>query len=216
MLNGTDSAAIEARLRAVEQRTGARVVVAVVARTGRFHELCWRAFALGAALGALCVVLADGLHPQWVTSQTALVTAVLILGAGLALAALAAAWPAFARLFMTFTRAEAAVHARALALFVERGCGATPGRNAVLMLAGRYERAIAIVADAAYRDRVDTAGWQQVVDAATASMARGDARAAFIAALDALEALLVARGFAPMPGQALAPADAPIDLGDDR
>src|SRR5665213_1229743 len=177
MLSTADSAAIEERLRGVERRTGAQVVVAVVPRSDRFHGLRWRAFALGASVSALATVLADIVRPDWVTAYTAIVTAAAILGTAIACAALATVWPAFARLFLGYARAEAAVHQRALALFVERECFATPRRNAVLMLAGRYERAIGAVGDSAYRGRIDASGWQRVVDATTAGLARGDARA---------------------------------------
>jgi uncharacterized membrane protein len=195
MLSTSDIAAIEARIRAIEARTRAQVVVALVARTDRFHGLRWRAFALGAAAAAFVVVLLDVARPDWVTSRTAIVTAAAIIGAGLACTVLATFMPAFERLFLSWTRAQAEVRRRATSLFFERELFATPRRNAVLLLAGRFERAMAVVGDSAYRDRIDAAGWQRVVDAATAGMAAGDARKAFLAGLDALESLLVAQGF---------------------
>ncbi len=195
MLDTSDATAIEERIRAVEARTGAEVVVALVARTDRFHGLRWRAFALGAALAALFVVLLDVARPDWATSHTAIVTAGAIIGTGIACAALATVWPAFERLFLPFTRAQAEVRQRAAALFHERELFAAPRRNAVLLLAGRFERAMAVVGGSAYRGRIDAADWQRVVDATTTGLAAGDSRAAFVAGIDALESLLVAHGF---------------------
>ncbi|MEP7062155.1 MAG: TPM domain-containing protein [Betaproteobacteria bacterium] len=195
MLSTSDIAAIEARIGAIEAHTGAQVVVALVARSDHFHGLRWRAFALGAAAAAFVVVLLDLARPDWVTSHTAIVTAASIIGAGLACTLLATFVPAFERLFLPWTRAQAEVRRRATLLFLERELFATPRRNAVLLLAGRFERAMAVIGDGAYRDRIDTADWQRVVDATTPRLAAGDASAAFLAGLDALESVLVAQGF---------------------
>ena len=56
-MTGADLAAIEARIRAFESRTGVEAVV--VDRSDRYHGLRWRAFAVGASLAALGVVVAD-------------------------------------------------------------------------------------------------------------------------------------------------------------
>lgn len=216
MLSPSDAAAIEACLCAVETRTGAQVVVALVERTDRFHGLRWRAFALATAIAALAVVLADVLRPGWVTSNTPIVASVFIVGAGLACALLASYWPAFERLFLQHSRAHAAVNQRALALFLQRELFATPGRNAVLLLAARFERTLAVIGDTAYRGRVDEADWQRVVDAATTAMGEGNARVAIVAGLEQLESLLVAKGFVAhgMPSNDL--PDAPVEIDTSR
>ena len=85
-MTGPDLAAIEARIRAFESRTGVEAVAAVVDRSDRYHGLRWRAFAVGTSLAALGVVTADVLRPDWTGAHAALVTAVTILAAGLACA----------------------------------------------------------------------------------------------------------------------------------
>jgi putative membrane protein len=216
MLSTADAAAVENRIRAVEARTGAQVVVALIARTDRFHGLRWRAFAMGAAMAALAMVLADLWRPDWVSSHTVIVTAAVIVGAGLACAALATGWPRFERLFLSFTRAQAEVRQHADSLFLERELFATRRRNAVLMVAGRFERAMAVVGDINYRGRIDAAEWQRIVDATTAGLSAGEPRAAFIAGLDALESLLLAKGFVAQDTQDNDLPDAPLDIGDVR
>ncbi|MEO6928805.1 MAG: hypothetical protein ABI190_06520 [Casimicrobiaceae bacterium] len=213
MLNPADAVAIEERLRAVERRTGVQVVVAIATRTARFQGLRWHAFAMGAALSALVVVMADVARPDWITAYTASITAIAILGTGLTCATVATAWPRFERLFLAFPRAEAAVHQRAQALFLERELFATPRRDAILLLLGRFERAMAVIGDVGFRGKFDRVAWHRVIDAATSRLARGDERAALVAGLDALDAMLpaLADGTPSQDGQL---PDALLDIGD--
>ncbi|HEY7901997.1 MAG TPA: hypothetical protein VIH36_00980 [Casimicrobiaceae bacterium] len=214
MLTADDAAAIAARVRAFEARTGAQVVVALVDRSDRFHGLRWRAFALGSGAAAVAVVAADAWRPDWVTAHTALLTVTATLGVGLALALAASCWPRFARLFLQHSRAHAAVNQRARVLFLERELFVTPRRDAILMLAGRFERVMAVIGDTAYRGRIDDDDWQRVVDVTTAGLAAGETRAAFVAGLNALEQLLVARGFVAGGGEGNPLADAPLEIDD--
>jgi uncharacterized membrane protein len=195
VLADADVAAIEARIRAFEARTGVEAVTAVVPRSDRYHGLRWRAFAFGVALAALAVVLADILRPDWLHAYAILFAVATILGAGLACALLATVSPAFERLFLQRERAEAEARQRATALFLAHDLFATPSRNAVLLLASRYERVAVVLGDRAYDGRVTAGEWKGIVDAMTPPFASGDALAAFTAGLDALEALLVAKGF---------------------
>lgn len=194
-MTGADLAAIEARIRAFETRTGVEAVAAVVDRSDRYHGLRWRAFAAGASLAALGVVAADVLRPDWTGAHTALVAAVTILAAGLGCALLATLSRRFERLFLQRERAEAEARQRAKALFLERELFATPDRSAVLLFASRYERVAVVVGDRGYDGRISAAEWDSVVAAMTAPFGDGDATAAFTAGLEALEALLAQKGF---------------------
>ena len=101
----------------------------------------------------------------------------------------------FERLFLQRERAEAEARQRAKALFLERELFATADRTAVLLFASRYERVAVVVGDRGYNGRVSEAEWASVVVAMTARFREGDAAAAFAAGLDALERLLVEKGF---------------------
>ena len=81
-LQAAESDALDIRIAAVEARTGVQVLAAVVPRSDSYLELPWKAFALGAALAALGVALAD----RW---TAALAPALAILGAAAASALLA-------------------------------------------------------------------------------------------------------------------------------
>lgn len=216
LLSEASAAAISARIRTIDERTGARVVAALVRRSDHFHGLRWRAFALGASLAALCSVLEAWWQPQWNTGYTVLANAVFILGAGLTFAVIATFVPAFERLFLQRPRAEAEVRQRAKTLFLERELFATPGRNALLLLAGDFEEAVALYADRHYDGRVSHAEWKAVVAAMTPNFRRRDYLPAFIAGLDALETLLLAKGIRAQPGDGPVAADPLIQIEGDR
>jgi putative membrane protein len=212
-----DLAAVEARIRAFEARTGTEVVAAVVERSDRYHGLRWRAFAAGASLAALGIVIGDLLRPDWTGAHASLGTAVTILAVGLACAVLATFSRPFARLFLQRERAEAEAHQRARALFLERELFATSDRTGVLLFASRYERVAVVVGDRGYDGRVSNAEWESVVRAMMTHFRDGDAAAAFIAGLDALEGLLAEKGFHRGDGAPNVLPDRPLEFdGDER
>ncbi|MBS0319844.1 MAG: hypothetical protein JSR18_04820 [Proteobacteria bacterium] len=193
-LSEEGAAAIAARIRTVEMATGAEVVAAIAGPSSWYHGLRWRAFALGAVVAALVGVVADLAAPQWLTAHAALAAAALIVGIGLACALVATLVPGFARLFLQRVRAEAEVRQRAEALFLRRQLFATARRNAILLYAGTFERAIAVLPDRGYDGVVAADEWNVVVAAMTPRFRAGDARDAFLAGLAALEGLLLAKG----------------------
>ena len=212
---GADLAAIEARVRAFETRTGVEAVAAVVERADRYHGLRWRAFAAGTSLAALAVVAADVLRPDWTGAHASLVTAAAILGAGIGCALLATLSRRFERLFLQRERAEGEVRQRAKALFLERELFATPDRSAVLLFASRYERVAVVLGDRGYDGRVSAAEWDGVVAAMTSRFSDGDATTAFIAGFDALEALLIEKGFHGNGERRNILPDRPLEPGGD-
>ena len=214
-MTGADLAAVEARIRAFEARTGIEAVAAVVERSDRYHGLRWRAFAAGASLAALVTVVADLLRPDWTGSHASIVTAVAILAVGLACALVATLSRPFERLFLQRERAEAEARQRAKALFLERELFATPDRTAVLLFASRYERVAVVVGDRGYDGRVSEAEWQSVVTAMTMPFREGNAAAAFSAGLDSLEVLLVEKGFRGGAAAANVLPDRPLEPDED-
>jgi uncharacterized membrane protein len=212
VLTHADAAAIETRVRAIEAATGAQVVVAIVGRSDVYHGLRWRAFAFGAALAGFAVVASDLLRPDWVTAHAAIFNALAILGGGAFLALVAHFSPAFARLFLERDRAHTEVRQRAEALFLERELFATEERNAVLIVASRYERVVVIWPDTGYRGRVTEADWQRVVDPMLPAMRDERTSEALAAGLLALEALLVEKGCRWKSGGSNAFPDMPFEV----
>lgn len=215
-MTSAELATVEARIRAFEARTGAEAVAAVVARSDRYHGLRWRAFAFGASFAALAAVAFDLARPDWTAAHASLATAIAILATGLTGALLATFTPTFERLFLSRERAEAEVRQRARSLFLERDLVATPGRNAILLLASRYERVTVVLGDRAYDGRIDSADWQRIVDAMTPPFQAGQEALAFGAGLDALETLLVTKGFRRDGMTRNVLPDRPLQPGDER
>ncbi len=209
LLTPSEATAVEARVRAVETATGAQVVVAIVERSDVYHGLRWRAFAFGASLAALVLVATDLLRPDWITAHSALIHALAILSSGAVLALAAHFSPAVARRFLERARAETEVRQHAESLFLGRELFATPERNAILLLASRYEHVVVVWSDTAYRGRIAEAEWRSVIDPMMVSMRGGRTGDALLAGLAALETLLVEKGCRWEPGVNVL-ADRPI------
>jgi putative membrane protein len=210
-LGSEEAGEVERRVAALEARTGVQVVAAVVERSDHYPEIPWAAFALGVSAAALATAVAAGLRPGWEGGAGGLLQAVAILAAGGATALAAAASPGLARLFLRRPRAEGEVLQRAESLFLEREVFRAPGRTGVLILASRFERRVVVVPDAGFRGRVAPEEWGAVVEAMRPALAAGRAGAAFLAGLDALEALLARRGFAPGAGAGPGLPDRPVE-----
>jgi putative membrane protein len=194
-LSPADSKTIETLAANVESRTGVHVVVAAIEKADNYVELPWKAFALGASMAAFATVLSDLWRPQWVTSETALVSAFVVLGAGSACALLAIFIPRFARLFLRATRGHLEVQQYARSLFLTRELFGTRSRTAVLILISRFERRVEILPDVGLHDRVTEAEWRRVVDVMAVRMREARPVHAAQEGLAAVEHLLTSKGF---------------------
>lgn len=216
MLDPVQLRSVEARLRAVEGRTGVQIVVAAIERADVYHGLRWRAFAFGAALLGVSVALCGILRPGWIPAPASFFAVAAVLGAGLVFALAATLSPAVARLFLEPLRAQAEVRQRAATIFLERELFATSARTAVLLLACNFERLAVARADRGFGSRVTDEEWQEVGDAATAQLRAGRMTEGLIAALDALERLLASKGIAPTAGATNELPDRPVAEGGAR
>jgi len=201
---------LEARVRALEARTGTQAVVALVDRADVYHGLRWRAFSLGAALAGAAVFLAAALRPPGPDPRSAVAA---VLGAGLVLALAATLAPGFARLFLEPLRAGAEARQRAESLFLERELFRTRGRTAVLLLACRFEREAVVLPDRGFEGRVSGEDWRGVRAAILPPLRAGRAAEALLAGLEALERLLLARGFTGSAGDPNDLPDRPVAGG---
>jgi putative membrane protein len=214
-LSPAEADAVAARVAAVELRTGAQVVTAVVSRSHAYPQLPWKAFALAASLAGFAVVLADTLRPSWVSTTAVLLQTVAVLAAGGAAALLVIFVPPFARLFLRPPRRDFEVRRCAESLFMQHEVFATRERNGVLLLLSLFEHKVEILPDRGYAGRVTGADWQRVVAAMTPRLQDGHAADALLAGLAALEPMLGANGFAGGAGAANELPDRPIDTDGD-
>ena len=186
-LSENDRQGITERAERLEERTGVQVVAVLVDKCDAYPEIPWKAFALGAALAALAVAL--GL-------QGAILATLALLGAGAAAALATIFLPAFARLFLVAGRRDAEVRQYAESLFLRHALFNTRNRCGILILVGLFERSVVILPDSGLRERIGDAELKDIVALMTPALSGGRQAAALQDGLNALEALLVARGFA--------------------
>jgi putative membrane protein len=183
---------LDRRVAEVERRTGAQVVLAVVERSDVYAELPWKAFALGAGLVGLVVVLVDLFRSAWITSTAVLIAVAVTLIAGAAASALCITVPVFARLFLDRTRAEVETRQYAESLFLSRELFATRQRSGVLLLVSMFERTVVVLPDAGSAKRLGPAGPAEIVASMTAVLATGQVVPALETGLSELERRLAA------------------------
>lgn len=183
------------RVAALEARTGAQVVTVVVRRCDSYPEAPWKAFALGAALAALFAALRSQWAHDWEAGASAVYHAVAILGAGATLALLTVFTAPLARLFTERTRRRVEVGQYARSQFFDRSLDRTRGRTGILLLVSLLEREVVLLADDGFEGRIDNEDWRQLTDRLTLLLRHAGTLAALRAALEGLEALLLARGY---------------------
>jgi putative membrane protein len=206
---------ISARVAALEARTGTQVVTAVVGKSDSYPEAPWKAFALGAVAAALACVIwqlaASGWSPG--TPETGHVLVILASGAFLAL--LTVVHSPFARLFVDRFRRDLEAKEFAQALFFRRGLDRTRRRMGILLLVSLFERKVVILADAGFDGRFDAHDWAALTGRITYLLRHSTTSIALQAGLEAMEAMLLERGFASS-GTANELPDAPLEPKDDR
>ena len=184
-LSETERRDIAERAARLEARTGVQVAAAVVCRCDAYPEIPWKAFALFSGLALLAASL---WHPDAVLGGLTF----LLGGAAAALATVFL--PGFARLFLDAARREAETRQYAAAFFLANGLSRTQRRNAVLVLVGVFERSVVVLQDSGLA--LAETELQEVIARMTPQLAAGRIAPALREGLDALEALLAAKGFA--------------------
>lgn len=210
-LSRAEADAVKRLITALEGRTGVQVVTAVIGKADAYAELPWKAFALGAALAGLGVVIADWIRPDWLTAYAALLHALAILGTGAASALVAIFVPGYARLFLRPTRRDSEVRHYAESLFLRRELFKTQSRNGILVLVSAFERKVEILADTGLRGRAGEPDWRTVIARMTPHLAAGRPAEALQEGLERIEALLVAKGLHGAPAQKNELPDRPIE-----
>lgn len=181
-------AQVRDRIVAIEQTTGAELVVTVARVAGNYRQ----ADHLVGALCALALFLFYQYHPTPLPDDLFAAAVVLAYPFGMLLATML---PPLRRLFLRKRLLRDNVRREARARFVDQSIATTRARIGILIFVARFERAAEVVADIGIPVRV-LDDWAAVTAALDRS-ARERGPAAFLAALDRLGALLartVARG----------------------
>lgn len=194
-LSDKDRQGIEERAERLEARTGVQVVAVLADKCDDYPEIPWMAFALFSGLAFAAAL-------PWLAS--AVTGGLTLLGAGAAAALAAAFLPAFARRFLVAGRRDAEMRQHAESLFLRHELFRASNRCGILILVGLFERSVVILPDSGLRGRIGEAELEDVIARMMPALAGGRQAAALQDGLNALEALLVARGFAGGGGDEIA------------
>lgn len=206
---------IATRVAALEARTGTQVVAAVIGKSDSYPEAPWKAFALGASAAALAGVIWQLAAGGWATDTFQTGHVLVTLGIGAFFALLTIVFSAFARLFVDRIRREVEVTQFAQSLFFGRGLERTRGRVGILLLVSLFERKVVILADAGFDGRIDEHDWEFLTRRVSLLLRHGTTAIALRAGLEAMEAMLLERGFAG-PGSINELPDTPLEPKDGR
>jgi putative membrane protein len=190
ILSDQDRSRLDQLIVEAEKRTKTQIVLAVVKRSDSYAELPWKAFALGATLSGLKIVILDQLSYAWLMPWTSLVAVAGVLVGGAFFALLAILWPEFARLFLSIQRAETETRQYAESLFLSRELFATTGRKGVLLMVGLFERRVILLPDKGLGDRLTGDAMKDVIAAMTPLLKRKQVANALETGLEKLTRIL--------------------------
>jgi len=181
---------LERRVAEVERRSGAQIVLAVVARSDSHPELPWKAFALGTVAGGILAAAVAFGTPSWLPGLAAYLAVAATLAGGLIGLLTCLLMPPFARLLLDSQRAEAEARQYADSLFLDRELHATSARSGVLLLVSLFERRVVLRPDRGLEARLGVGEMERVVARVTAELGSGSVARALTAGLDALAEVL--------------------------
>lgn len=154
-LSDQDRARLDGLIAEMEKRTKTQIVLAVINRCDNYAELPWIAFALGASLAGLLVLIFYPSFYSWSPGITGLITVSSILGAGAIFAVLTVLAPGMGKLFLSSHRAETEVRQYAESLFLNRELFNTSQRTGILFLVSVFERKIVILPDKGIQEKLN-------------------------------------------------------------
>lgn len=186
-LNNEERGQLDQRIADAEKRTGAQIVLAVIERSDAYAELPWKAFALGASIAGLLVLVMNLLWPLTSASLAALLAIVMMLGAGAGFALLSVFVSDFARLFLHTFRAEVETRQYAESLFLSRQMFATRERKAVLLLVSLFERQVVVLPDNGLTQHLNQDATEKIIKHMRPYLKAGQTARALEAGLKKLE-----------------------------
>jgi putative membrane protein len=173
---------IAAAIKRMEQGTRAELVAVIARRADAY-----RSNALMAALAAALVAgIATWIFLPWPGPAE---TIAAELAAFIVVYALAVFTPLGLRAVPAGRKRRMAARLAKL-VFLQRGLASTEERCGVLFFVSRAEHYVEIIADRGIDQAVEPGTWQQIVDAFTASVKRGELEQGLLGAIESLGALL--------------------------
>ena len=186
-LNDEERRKLDQRIADAEKRTGTQIVVAVIERSDAYAEIPWKAFALGASIAGLLVLLMNILWPLTFPTKAALLAIVMILAAGAGFALLTVFVSDFAKLFLHTHRAGVGTRQYAESLFLSKQMFATSKRKAVLLLISIFERQIIVLPDTGLAAELNHDATEKIIKHMRPYLAAGQTARALEAGLKKME-----------------------------
>lgn len=147
ILSDADRALLDKRIAEVEKQTGAQIVLASIVRSDSYVEIPWKAFAMGASLAGLAMMVLNLFVIGWISSMTILLSLAALLASGGLAALLSLLIPGLARLLLSPQRRETEAMQYAQSLFLSRELYATKDRRGILLMLSQFERQVVILPD---------------------------------------------------------------------
>jgi putative membrane protein len=191
-LDDQDRSRLDRRVAESEKKTGVELVLAVIDRCDVYTELPWKAFALGASIAGLLILIVDLLRPVWVPGNAVLFSVAAILAAGAFGALLCVLVPGFARLFLDEERAEVETRQYAESLFLSRELFNTGKRTGILLLIALFERCVIVLPDTGIGKRLKQTALDEIITHMTKILTSGQIADALEEGIRGLERALSA------------------------
>jgi len=183
-----------------EVDTGVQAVATVAAKADAYPDIPWKAYALGSGIGALAAAFNPFLVSGWSHASVLALDAMIILAAGVVLAALAGFVPVIGHLFLDGVRARAEALQYAQGLFLDHQLFRTKARRAVLVVLCHYERTGVVIVDTGLRQFAPAAALAEIGATSGRILASAGVVPAFEVALHKVKELLVANGLTASAG----------------
>lgn len=190
ILSDQDRSRLDARVAETEKHTGTQIVLSVIQRSDAYAELPWKAFALGASVAGLTLLLLNWRFYEWYSDILPLIVVAGILACGVHFALLTLLVPRFALCFLSGYRAEAEVRQYAKSLFLDRELFATRKRTGILLLVSLFERRVVILPDKGLEGLLQDEDIGKIIAMMAPFLKRKEIPRAFDAALDTLSSIL--------------------------
>lgn len=172
-MSDDDRSGLDRRIAESEKITGAQIVLSVIDRCDSYQELPWKAFAMGASLSGLAIIVIDITRSVWISGTTILLAVSITLAVGFASALLCIFVPGFARFFLDKDRAEIEARQYAESLFLSRELFATSKRTGILLLIGLFERQVILLPDTGLYEHLDQTAVKEIIARMTNTLASG-------------------------------------------
>ena len=190
ILSDADRALLDKRIAEVEKQTGAQIVLASIVRSDSYVEIPWKAFAIGASLAGLAMMLLNLFVLGWISSMSIMLSLAAVLAFGVLLSLLALLIPGLARLLLSHQRRETETMQYARSLFLSRELYATKDRRGILLMISQFERQVVILPDSGVAGQLSEDVLKEIIAIMGRHLRQNELTEAMESGLDGIRAAL--------------------------